>query len=107
MPIYTFENKQGDREEMFFTMRECPQEIVKDGVTFMKVITAPGLIHFGELGTQGHKYPYVSHSLPHTLKGAETVRYKNKKGKMGREKVIVKSRKHEKEIQAKYGYDKH
>ncbi len=96
--IYVFRAEDGEEVELPFTMAEAPiigETVDVDGKTFTRVFC--GMIGGGIIA-QHSKYPYLSSSMdptPGSVKGGIIVRTKR-----GKQKVLIKSRKHEREVMA-------
>lgn len=93
---YEFTDEHGNVVEMEFPMREAPSIgsiIERDGKRFTRIASAMQV----DPGTNRSIYPYVSNALPRRLEGCKTTRSG---------KPIVESKRHEKEIMARHGYEK-
>lgn len=103
MPIYAFESKDGKQRELSFPMSKAPSigtEILIDGKPFRRIPSFT--LADAQIARRTHKYPYVSHRLPGNLEGAESVRVKRRDGSYGREKPLIRSREHEREIASRW-----
>lgn len=108
MPLYSFAATDGSRTDIFYRMADAPSigtEVLVDGKPFKRVFC--GLIGDGTMA-QHALYPYVSNSLSPNIRGAKKVREKLKGNKgWTREKPLIRSRKHEREVQAMNDLDRH
>jgi len=95
MPMYQFENENGEQTEMHYSMSEVPVigEIVTDGTGAEWRRVSSFLVDAG-MDAVVHGYPYVSRSAPRYAKGAEC----NKKGM-----PIITSRRHERDFASRHG----
>jgi hypothetical protein len=93
---YEFTDPDGNVVEIEMPMREAPSIgsiITRDGVSLTRIPSAMQV----DPATNRHQYPYVSQALPRNLAGCKTARGG---------KPIVESKRHEREIMAKHGYQK-
>lgn len=109
MPIYVFRAEDGDEIEKFYAMSEVPSigesivdfgempgpggVMVRTGKTYYRV---PSFIVGSGTIAQHSKYPYISTSLPRTLRGCSLAPAPHS----GRMKPLIESRQHEKEVMA-------
>lgn len=98
MMIYEFTDiKTGKIVEINLPMRDAPaigSIIEHDGRRLARI---PSVSVQVDPATNRSQYPYVSHALPRKLTGCKTDR---------RGRPIVESRRHEREIMARHGYEK-
>jgi hypothetical protein len=93
---YEFEDENGNLVEINLPMREAPSIgsiITHDGRTLRRIASLVQV----DPATNRSQYPYVSTALPRRLEGCRT----DKKGK-----PIVTSKRHEREIMARHGFEK-
>ena len=93
---YEFSDPSGNVVEIDFPMREAPSIrdiILRDGVELVRV---PSMVQV-DPATNRSQYPYVSQALPRNLAGCKTA---------SGGKPIVASKRHEREIMARHGYQK-
>jgi len=93
---YEFTDDDGNLIEIEMPMREAPSIgsiIERDGRRLTRIASAMQV----DPGTNRSQYPYVSNSLPRNLTGCKTT-------KLG--KPIVESKRHEREVMARHGYEK-
>lgn len=93
---YEFTDESGNVVEIDMSMREAPSIgsiIERDGRRLTRIASAMQV----DPGTNRSQYPYVSNSLPRKLAGCKTTRSG---------KPIVESKRHEREIMARHGYEK-
>lgn len=97
--MYVFRAEDGTEVELPFTMADVPSigdTVEVDGKTFRRVFCGHGGDH---ITVQHSKFPYLSSTMdptPGSVKGGITVRTKR-----GKDKVLIKSRKHEREVMAR------
>ncbi len=94
---YEFTDETGNLVEIDLPMREAPSIgsiIVRDGRTLTRI---PSLSVQVDPATNRSQYPYVSTALPRRLDGCKTDR-------MG--KPIIMSKRHEREVMARHGFEK-
>jgi hypothetical protein len=96
MPLYTFQAKDGQTIDLPFGMAEVPsigEEVEVDGRIYTRIFC--GRVGEGTIIQRG-KYPYTSSSLnPAETRGAQIVSTKR-----GKDKVLIESARHEKEVAA-------
>lgn len=93
---YEFTDDDGNLVEIEMPMRDAPSIgsiIERDGRRLTRIASAMQV----DPGTNRSQYPYVSNSLPRNLAGCKTT-------KLG--KPIVESKRHEREVMARHGYEK-
>lgn len=93
---YEFLDSDGNVVEIAMMMRDAPSIgsiITHEGQTLTRIASTPQV----DPGTNRSQYPYVSTSLPRKLEGCKTT----KQGK-----PIVMSKRHEREIMARHGFEK-
>ena len=93
---YEFTDADGNIVEIEMSMRDAPSIgsiIERDGRRLTRIASAMQV----DPGTNRSQYPYVSNSLPRNLVGCKTT-------KLG--KPIVESKRHEREVMARHGYEK-
>ncbi len=99
MMRYVFRAEDGEEVELPFEMDEAPtigETVEVDGKTFKRVFC--GMIGVGIIAMHS-KYPYLSSHMdptPGSVKGGITVQTKR-----GKAKVLIKSKKHEREVMAR------
>lgn len=97
MPSYAFvDEATGDTCELVFAMKDAPAigtTVTVDGREWTRVISDFQV----DPATNRSQYPYVSNALPRNLDGCKT----NSQGK-----PVIMSRRHERNIMAKFGYAK-
>lgn len=93
---YEFTDVDGNIVEIEMPMRDAPSIgsiIERDGRRLTRIASAMQV----DPGTNRSQYPYVSNSLPRNLVGCKAT-------KLG--KPIVESKRHEREVMARHGYEK-
>lgn len=89
--VYEFQDEAGGQTERFHAMSQ-PALTEIDGRPVTRVPTG-GVVSV-DVAVQTHGYPYVSNQLPKNIEGC-------KKDKRGR--PIIRSRRHENNLRARYG----
>ena len=101
MPTYVFQYDDGSTVDQFYSMADAPK--IGDVVTIngRKATRIPHF-HLDAAGIERktHKYPYISNSLPSTIRGCDYA------VQNGRKKPVIRSQSHEREIAARYDYVK-
>jgi len=93
---YEFLDESGNVVELEMLMRDAPSIgtiITHDGRRLTRIASMMQV----DPATNRHQYPYVSTSLPRNLEGCGTTRHG---------KPIVMSKRHEREIMARHGFEK-
>lgn len=93
---YEFQDDSGNVVEIDFPMREAPSIgsiITHEGRRLTRIASSMQV----DPGTNRHQYPYVSNSLPRRLEGCKSDR-------LG--KPIIMSKRHEREVMARHGFEK-
>lgn len=98
MPTYVYEFENGERIEVFQSMKDDPLAEI-DGRAVTKCVIAPQLAAVAL--SRWDKYPYVSNALPTTIQGCKMARNKRKDGRLSRPKPLIESARHEREVMAK------
>jgi len=94
---YEFLDSDGNVVEISMLMRDAPSIgsiITHEGRTLTRIASTSVQV---DPGANRSQYPYVSHALPRRLQGCKT----DRKGK-----PIVESKRHEREIMARHGFEK-
>jgi hypothetical protein len=94
--LYEFLDPNGNVVEIAMRMSEAPSIgsiITHDGVTLTRIASTLQV----DPGTNRHQYPYVSTALPRGLHGCKT----NRQGK-----PIIMSKRHERDVMARHGFEK-
>lgn len=93
---YEFIDETGNVVEIAMSMRDAPSIgsiITHEGRQLTRIASSMQV----DPGTNRHQYPYVSSSLPRRLEGCKT----NRQGK-----PVIMSKRHEREIMARHGFEK-
>lgn len=97
MPMYSFvDESTGESVELHYSMANAPSigtTVEVDGRRLTRVVSDYQV----DDARNRSQYPYVSSSLPRNLEGCTT----NSQGK-----PVIMSRRHEKEVMARHGYEK-
>jgi len=101
VPTYLFENVDNESDVIeadYPSMRDAPPIgtlVCKEGVWFRRVVS-PSQVSAG-VHAVVHQYPYTSSVLPKGLPGCRLDK---------KRKPIIRSRAHEREVCAQYGYER-
>ena len=93
---YEFTDTDGNIVEIEMSMRDAPSIgsiIERDGRLLTRIASAMQV----DPGTNRSQYPYVSNALPRRLEGCRST---------PAGKPIVESKRHERELMARHGYEK-
>ena len=93
---YEFTNSDGNVVEIVMLMRDAPaigSIIVHEGQELTRIASNLQV----DTGTIRNTYPYVSHALPRKLEGCKATK---------RGKPIIMSKRHEREVMARHGFEK-
>lgn len=93
---YEFSDEQGQVVELDMPMSQAPSigsAIVHEGRRLVRIPSAVQV----DPATNRSQYPYVSHALPRNLAGCKTA---------GGGKPIITSKRHERNIMSRHGFEK-
>jgi len=96
MMIYEFLDKDNNLVEISLSMRDAPSigcTIEHEGRKLTRIASAVQV----DPATNRSQYPYLSHALPRKLDGCRTDH---------RGRPIIESKRHEREIMSRHGFEK-